>query len=104
MRNHLISESNLSLIIQGAPGTSEADRNHPGSNTLDSTIQKFCNAERNGEQVVISNLDDKIELREETEEEKQARPEMEAEVKKMLENLPPYVERVVRAVKPLGES
>lgn len=104
MRNHLISESNLSLIIQGAPGTSsEADR-HPGSNTLDSTIQKFCNAERNGEQVVISNLDDKIELREETEEEKQARLEMEAEVKKMLENLPPYVKRVVRAVKPLGES
>lgn len=53
---------------------------------------------------MISNLDDKIELREETEEEKQARLEMEAEVKKMLENLPPYVKRVVRAVKPLGKS
>ena len=52
---------------------------------------------------MISNLDDKIELREETEEEKQARLEMEAEVKKMLENLPPYVKRVVRAVKPLGK-
>lgn len=87
---------------EGAPGTSSEADIRP--NTLDSTIQKFCNAERNGEQVVISNLDDKIELREETEEEKQARLEMEAEVKKMLENLPPYVKRVVRAVKPLDEN
>lgn len=99
-----INTDGQSSSQEGAPGTSsEADR-HPGSNTLDSTIQKFCNAERNGEQVVISNLDDKIELREETEEEKQARLEMEAEVKKMLENLPPYVKRVVRAVKPLDEN
>ena len=45
-----------------------------------------------------------LEVREETEEEKKARLEMEAEVQKMLENLPPYVKRVVRAVKPLDES
>lgn len=88
----------------GQSSTQEGRTDGPSSNTLDSTIQKFCNAERNGEQVVISNFDDKIELREETEEEKQARLEMEAEVKKMLDNLPPYVKRVVRAVKPLDEN
>jgi len=90
--------------IHGQTSISRPGHTSSNSNTLDSTIQKFCNAERNGEQVVISNLDDKIELREETEEEKQARLEMEAEVKKMLENLPPYVKRVVRAVKPLDEN
>ena len=45
---------------------------------------------------------DPLEIREETEEEKKARLEMEEEVKKMLENLPPYVKRVVRTIKPLG--
>ena len=80
----------------GIPATSS-----PASNTLDSTIQKFCAFERIGGSVGESI--DKIELREETEEEKQARLEMEAEVKKMLDNLPPYVKRVVRAVKPLGK-
>jgi len=47
---------------------------------------------------------DPLEIREETEEEKKARLEMEEEVKKMLENLPPYVKRVVRTIKPLDES
>ena len=70
--------------------TSETNEN---ATTLDSTIQKYCAAEQ---------LNDKLEIREETEEEKQARLEMEAEVKKMLDNLPPFVKRVVRTVKPLG--
>ncbi|CAG5094803.1 Oidioi.mRNA.OKI2018_I69.XSR.g13878.t2.cds [Oikopleura dioica] len=47
---------------------------------------------------------DPLEIREETEEEKKARLDMEEEVKKMLENLPPYVKRVVRTIKPLDES
>ena len=47
---------------------------------------------------------DPLEIREETEEEKKARLDMEEEVKKMLENLPPYVKRVVRTIKPLGKS
>ena len=80
-------------MIAAATGPTSESTSENGT-TLDSTIQKFCNAEQ---------LSDKLEIREETEEEKQARLEMEAEVKKMLENLPPYVKRVVRTVKPLGK-
>jgi len=81
-------------VIAAATGPTSESTSENGT-TLDSTIQKFCNAEQ---------LSDKLEIREETEEEKQARLEMEAEVKKMLENLPPYVKRVVRTVKPLDEN
>lgn len=86
-------KSETSVIAAGVPTpTSEPNEN---ATTLDSTIQKYCAAEQ---------LNDKLEIREETEEEKQARLEMEAEVKKMLENLPPFVKRVVRTVKPLDEN
>lgn len=74
----------------------------PTKLTLDSTIEKMIAAEKNGPLGSAGGLLG-IEIREETEEEKKAREEMEAEVQKMLDNLPPYVKRVMRAIKPLDE-
>ena len=72
--------------------------------TLDTTIEKMIEAEKMPKNAGNFSSGIGLEIREETEEEKKARLEMEAEVQKMLENLPPYVKRVVRAVKPLDES
>lgn len=92
------TKNETSVIAAATPaGVPQATpTSETNTTTLDSTIQKYCAAEQ------LNN--DKLEIREETEEEKQARLEMEAEVKKMLDNLPPYVKRVVRTVKPLDEN